>query len=110
MGGPHGEVFAWLTKVCLVKVDVNHRGFNAFMAEHLLACGMPLVLWYSIVPFQWRSVWKLILNSSGFCNFRDLLDMKPCQAFWRGMVSKGKGSDGEGVHGLSGLCFSNFDF
>ncbi len=30
-----------------------------------LTCRMSFVAWYSIVPFQWRSVWKLICKSRG---------------------------------------------
>ena len=38
-----------------------------------LTCMMSLVLWYSIVPFQCLSVWKLIFRILGFCSFSTVL-------------------------------------
>jgi len=34
-----------------------------------MTCRMSLVLWYSIVAFQWRNVWKWICGSLGFWSF-----------------------------------------
>jgi len=31
-----------------------------------ITCTMSLVLWYSIVPFQWRNVWNVICRGRGF--------------------------------------------